>query len=279
MVILAEGLAFAEGPRWHEGALYWSDMHGYIVQRLAEGSVETVCTVPNRPSGLGWMPDGRMLIVSMTDKRVLRLETDGSLVTHGDLSALAPRRCNDMVVDAKGRAYVENFGFEIGTDGETEEPRATTLIRVDSDGSAQAVADDLLFPNGAVITPDGRTLIVAETWRGCLTAFDIDQAGDLSNRRLWAKLPKGAVPDGICLDAEGAVWAASPTTSECLRIAESGEVLSRVTTPQKAFACALGGARGCTLYVCIADSHDPLRQCAERNGKIVAFDVSVAAAQ
>ena len=278
MVTVAEGLAFAEGPRWHDGALYWSDMHGHVVQRLAGERVETVCAVPNRPSGLGWMPDGRMLIVSMADKRVLRLEADGSLGLHADLSALAPRSCNDMVVDAKGRAYVGNFGFEIGTDGETEEPRATVLIRVDPDGTAKAVADDLLFPNGAVITSDGRTLIVAETWRASLTAFDIDEAGDLSNRRLWARLPEGAVPDGICLDAQGAVWAASPTTNECLRIAEGGEVLDRVATPQKAFACALGGTQGGTLYVCVADSHDPLRQRTERNGKIVTFAVGALAA-
>ena len=278
MVTVAEGLAFAEGPRWHDGALYWSDMHGHVVQRLAGGQVETVCEVPNRPSGLGWMPDGRMLIVSMADKRLLRLEADGSLALHADLSALAPRSCNDMVVDAEGRAYVGNFGFEIGTDGETEEPRATVLIRVDPDGTARAVADDLLFPNGAVITPDGRTLIIAETWRACLTAFDIDAVGDLSNRRLWAQLPEGAVPDGICLDAQGAVWAASPTTNECLRIAEGGEVLDRVATPQKAFACALGGAQGGTLYVCIADSHDPLQQRTERNGKIVTFAVGALAA-
>ena len=278
MVTVAEGLAFAEGPRWHDGTLYWSDMHGHVVQRLAGGRVETVCEVPNRPSGLGWMPDGRMLIVSMADKRLLRLEADGSLALHADLSALAPRSCNDMVVDAEGRAYVGNFGFEIGTDGESEEPRATVLIRVDPDGTARAVADDLLFPNGAVITPDGRTLIIAETWRACLTAFDIDAVGDLSNRRLWAQLPEGAVPDGICLDAQGAVWAASPTTNECLRIAEGGDVLDRVETPQKAFACALGGAQGGTLYVCIADSHDPLQQRTERNGKIVTFAVSALAA-
>jgi sugar lactone lactonase YvrE len=270
-MIVATGLAFGEGPRWHDGALWWSDMHGGEVSRLANGEIKKVCDVPGRPSGLGWLPDGRMLVVSMTDRRLLRLEPDGALVAHADLSALAPRRCNDLTVDRLGRAYVGNFGFEL--DG-AEEPRPTVLIKVDPDGSASVVADDLLFPNGAVITEDARTLIIAETWGARLTAFDIEEDGGLSNRRVWAQFDDGSVPDGICLDAEGAIWIASPTTKRCLRVSEGGEIVDRVETGRGAFACVLGDDDRRTLYVCTADSHNPERQRRERNGRIEAFRVN-----
>jgi len=151
-------------------------------------------------------------------------------------------------------------------------------VRIDPDGSARVVAEDLMFPNGAVITDDGKTLIIGETFAGRLSAFDIDSNGDLSNRRLWAQLPGQAVPDGICLDAEGAVWVASPFTNDCLRIAEGGELLQRIDTGRGAYACMLGGADRRTLYICTADSHDPDRQAAERNGAIEAFEVDVAGA-
>ena len=271
-MIVVEDVAFGEGPRWRDGALYWSDMHGHAVKRLVDGEVQTVCEVPTRPSGLGWLPDGRMLVVSMSDRRVLRREADGALVVHADLCALAPRRCNDMTVDALGRAYVGNFGFELDS---AEEPCATVLIRVDPDGSARVAADDLLFPNGMVITEDARTLIVAETWGARLSAFDIAPDGSLSNRRVWAAFTDRSVPDGICLDAEGAVWIASPTTKGCLRVREGGEILERVETGRGAFACMLGGEDRRTLYVCTADSHDPERQRRERNGRIEAFQVAV----
>lgn len=273
MIEVAAGLAFGEGPRWHNGTLWWSDMHAGVVQRLVAGGVETVCSVAQRPSGLGWLPDERMLVVSMLDRRVLRRESDGRLALHADLSGLVPRRCNDMVVDGAGRAWVGNFGFDI--DGTPEPPTPTILVRVDPDGSAHVVADDLLFPNGSVITPDGGTLIVAETWRGCLTAFDIADAGGLINRRRWARLPGGVFPDGIAIDAGGAIWVASPPTSECLRVAPGGEVTDRIATGQGAFACALGGEAGRTLFICVADSHDRERQRAERNGRIVTVEVAV----
>lgn len=273
-MIVAEGIAFGEGPRWHDGALYWSDMHGGRVSRLAGGTVEQVCDVPTRPSGLGWLPDGRMLVVSMTDKRVLRLEADGGLATHADLSALAPRRTNDMAVAADGRSYVGNFGFELDSD---EQPCPTVLIAVEPDGSARVVADDLWFPNGMVVADGGRTLVVAETWAARLTAFDIAANGDLSNRRVWARLDRSVYPDGICLDAEGAIWVASPSTSEVIHVRAGGEVVRRIACPQRAFACALSAADP-TLYVCLADSHDPERQRRERNGRIAAFGVDVVGA-
>ena len=178
-VIVADSVAFGEGPRWHDGALWWSDMHGHQVNRLGAGGLEKVCDVPCRPSGLGWLPDGRLLVVSMTDKRILRREPDGVLVVHADLAALAPRRCNDMVVDRTGAAYVGNFGFEL--DG-AEPPVPTVLIRADPDGAARVVADALWFPNGMVLTDDGRTLIVAETWAARLTAFSVAPDGGLSGR-------------------------------------------------------------------------------------------------
>jgi sugar lactone lactonase YvrE len=269
---MTTNLAFAEAPRWHAGTLWWSDMHAGHVSRLTPNGPEHVCDVPMNPSGLGWLPDGRLLVVSMQDKRILRQEGDGSLVTHADLSAIVPRRLNDMVVDRQGRAYVGNFGFDL--DG-VETPTPTILVRVDRDGSSQIVARDLVFPNGTVITPDGRTLIVAETFAGRLTAFTIADDGGLSNQRLWAKLPDGDAPDGICLDAQGAVWIASPTSNACVRMREGGEVLQRIATAQGAFACMLGGQDRRTLYVCTAGSHDPARQRRERDGQIVSFAVEI----
>ena len=268
---VASGLAFAEAPRWHDDALWWSDMHAGEVCRLTSGGVERVCQVTMDPSGLGWLPDGRLLIVSMRDKRLLRRQDDGALVTHADLSDLVPRRCNDMAVDAHGRAYVGNFGFNL----DEEPPAPTVLVRVDPDGSARVVVENLLFPNGTVITPDGRTLIIAETFGKCLTAFDVDAHGDLSNRRLWAAMPEGDFPDGICLDAEGAVWYASPTSNACVRIREGGEVVQRIATDRGAFACMLGGQDRQTLYVCTAGSHVPDRQRQSRDGCIEAFRVDV----
>ena len=264
---VATGVAFGEAPRWHNNTLWWSDMHGGGVRKLAGDQVQPVCEVANRPSGLGWLPDGRMLVVSMTDKRVLRQEAHGTLATHADLSHLAPCRLNDMIVDAQGRAYVGNFGFELDTG---EQPRPTVLLRVDPDGAASIAADGLMFPNGMVII-GGTTLVVAETFGGQLTAFDIGDAGALTRRRVWAKLPEAAVPDGICLDDRGAIWVASPTTHECLLLREGGDVLDRIPTGRGAYACALGGR---TLFVCTADSHNPERQRAERNGRIEAFEIA-----
>jgi sugar lactone lactonase YvrE len=249
---LAEGFAFLEGPRWHDGRLWVSDMHDHRVLTLdAKGRSETICEVSQQPSGLGWLPDGRLLVVSMVDRRVLRLEAQG-LVEHADLSGpgLASFHCNDMVVDARGRAYVGNFGFDFQAG---EEHREKVLLLVEPDGSVRVVADGLSFPNGSVITPDGRTLVVGESWAARLTAFDIHEDGSLHGRRVWAALP-GAVPDGCCLDAEGAIWVASPMSSELLRVREGGEVLARVPTQQMAIACMLGGADRRTLFVLTAPS-------------------------
>jgi len=262
---LTSGLHFGEGPRWHEGALWLSDMHGHRVLKVrADGAFEEVVRVAERPSGLGWLPDGDLLVVSMLDRRLLRWD-GATLSEHADLSGLADFHTNDMVVDADGRAYVGNFGFDLVA-GAT--PRPTCLICVEPDGKPRVVADELLFPNGTVITPDGRTLIVGESFGGRLTAFDIAPNGDLANRRVWAQLPEGAVPDGICLDAEGAVWSASPTTNECIRQREGGEITHRIKTSQGAFACMLGGDDERTLYVLTAPSSDPDTCAASADGRI-----------
>ena len=248
--ILLDGLTFPEGPRWRDGRLWLSDMHDNRVLTVdLNGRSQTVCKVENQPSGLGWLPDGRLLVVSMADRRLLRLEPEG-LVLHADLSALATYHCNDMVVDGQGRAYVGNFGSEI-SEGAT--PMAAALILVTPDGDARIVAEDLQFPNGSVITPDGKTLIVGESWGARLTAFDLQPDGSLTNRRVWAELP-GALPDGCCIDAESAIWVASPITREVIRVNEGGEVTQRVATEQMAIACMLGGEDRKTLFMLTAPS-------------------------
>lgn len=252
--VLVEGLRFPEGPRWHEDRLFFSDQHNAAVWSLTtSGELSKVIDVPGRPSGLGWDPQGRMMVVSMDDRRLLRLDGQ-ELIEIADLSTLAPWHCNDMVVDDAGRAYVGNFGFDL--DGGAD-PVPTVLIRVDVDGSAHIVSDQLRFPNGTVITPDGRTLVIGESWAGCLTAFDIAEDGALSRRREWARL-SGAVPDGICLDAEGAIWSACPLSGRVLRVREGGQVADVVTVDRRgAYACMLGGPARTTLFVCTADASDP----------------------
>ncbi|MDQ1511852.1 MAG: hypothetical protein QOG50_3696 [Actinomycetota bacterium] len=271
-VVVLDGLLFPEGPRWRDGHLVFSDQHDRRVIRMdPSGKAETLVEVPEQPSGLGWLPDGRMLIVSMLDRRVLRLE-DGQLVEHADLSALATGECNDMVVDSNGRAYVGNFGFDMYGG---EEARETCIILVEPDGAVRVAADGIAFPNGSVITEDGGTLIVGESYAGRLTAFTITADGGLSRRRLFAQL-QGAVPDGICLDAEGAVWVACPLTGRVLRVRDGGEVLDEIkVTNDFAFACMLGGDDRRTLYMCTAASSDPKETLRLRSGRIEAIEVDV----
>jgi len=267
------GFAFVEGVRWRDDQLWFSDMHGDAVYRLdADGELDVVAKVPHRPSGLGWLPGGDLLIVSMADRKVLRRNDDGELSLHADLSALAQTPFNDMVVDGQGRAYVGNFGFETAK-GDTV---CTSIIaRVDPDGSVCQATDDLLFPNGMVITPDGNTLIAAETYGARLTAFDIEADGSLSGRRLFAQLMDGSVPDGIALDDQGAVWMASPTTKDCLRVLPSGEIAQRIDTGRQAITCTLGGEARKTLYIALSDSTDREKCRASMNAEIVSVRVDV----
>lgn len=271
MDILAEGLSFPEGPRWHKGKFYFSDFYRYVVESVSEeGERQVVAEVPNQPSGLGWLPDGRMLIVSMLDRRVLRQEPDGRLVEHADLNSIATWHCNDMIVDARGRAYVGNFGFD--THGGVK-PETAALARVDPDGSVTRAADGLEFPNGTIISPDGKTMVIGETRAMRLTAFDIDDDGNLNNRRIWADIDPH-FPDGICLDAEGAIWVADPRGNCVIRVREGGEITDKLDMGRGAFACMLGGQDGKTLHVCTATGSGPHAE-ARRDGRIETTRVAV----
>lgn len=269
--LVIDGLAFAEAPRWHDGKLWFSDFYARTVSCIdVDGKATTVAEVPGRPSGLGWLPDGRLLVVSMTDRRLLRLDP-GGLVEVADLSRLAPFDCNDMVVDRHGCAYIGNFGFDLIGKAALQ---PTVLIMVTPDGQARVVADGLLFPNGCVITSDGKTLIVAETFGKRLTAFSIMADGSLTERRLWAELGDAA-PDGICLDAEGAAWVASPPTAEFLRVRQGGEITDRISVPDQAIACMLGGADRRTLYLISGRLAHPEKALERRIGRIESVRVAV----
>ena len=270
-VVLLDGLTFPEGPRWHDGRLWFSDFYAHEVIAVdLRGNREHIIEVPGQPSGLGWTPNGQLLVVSMTDRRLLRLDPNG-LTEVANLFEFANYHCNDMVVDDDGRAYVGNFGFN----SHAGDPfRAANLIRVDPDGTVSVAATNLAFPNGSVITPDGQTLIVGETRGNILTAWDRAPDGILSNRRIWAYLD-GGFPDGICLDANGAVWVADPRNKETIRVLEGGEITDRISTGNRgSFACMLGGPERRTLFICTCLQSGP--DTAElRSGRIETLEVSV----
>ncbi len=269
---LLDGLAFGEGPRWREGLLWFSDMHSHKVLTVdLHGRQEEICEVENDPSGLGWLPDGRLLVVSMRNRQLLRRETDGQLTLHADLGSWASFHCNDMVVDGHGQAYVGHFGWDLHGGGKR---RLAQLLRVDPDGSTQVAAPDLDFPNGSVITADGQTLIVAETMGRRLTAFDIEPDGELTHRRVWAQF-EDLLPDGIALDAEGAVWVASPVSHGCFRVLEGGEITHRVEVERQAYACMLGGPERKHLFVCTSGDSVPDYCRRERDGRIEVVEVDV----
>lgn len=278
--VLTEGIYFGEGPRWRDGRLWFSDFYAHAVKSVSlAGDLRTEFEIDDQPSGLGWMPDGSMLIVSMTRRQVLRRTADGTISLHADLSQIAGYHCNDMVVDAMGRAYVGNFGFDLdaamaarGVQSVLADHPTARLACISPDGAVSIAASDMHFPNGPAITPDGRTLIVGETLAGCLTAFDIDADGSLSNRRVWASTSP-RVPDGIALDAEGAVWIANPIAPECVRFAEGGAVLEVIETGQNCYACMLGGDDGKTLFMLTAASSDHRQAALAPTGKILVATV------
>lgn len=243
--IFADGFVFLEGPRWHNGQLWVADMWDFKVYRVtSNGQHEVVCDVPHRPSGLGFLPDGTLLVVSMTDRKLMRVE-NGEIMVHADLSNIATGDANDLLVDREGRAYVGNFGYDLFGGAPAE---LADLILVDLDGSAQVVADKLDFPNGMVLLNDSHTLVLAETWSKRLTAFDRAADGSLSNRRVFADLGE-RTPDGICADKEGAIWVSSFVSGEFIRVMEGGEVTDYVMCEGKrAAACVLGGDDGRTLF-------------------------------
>jgi len=284
---LIEGLSFTESPRWRDGRLCVSDRHTRRVLALSvDGSAETYARTTGLPCGLGFLPDGRLLITSMLDRKILRREHDGTLVEHADLSALAPGPLNDMLVDHEGRAWAGNFGFDLFGGAAA---RSTVLICVTPDGAARVAARDLGFPNGTVLTSDRRTLIVAETLMTRLSAFTI--SGDtLTERRTWASFgdpPASSVvseilhqtpvaPDGICLDADGAVWVADVVNQRLLRVAAGGAILNELKTDcLYAFACMLGGDDGRTLFACAAPTFDETEAAANHRAAILMTRVEV----
>jgi sugar lactone lactonase YvrE len=266
LATLLEGGDFFEGPRWHDGRWWVSDFYRHRVLTVSpDGSSEEVMTVEQQPSGLGWMPDGSLLVVSMKDHRLLRRAPSGEVSQHADLSAHCGGHLNDMVVDSAGRAYVGEFGFDLQG---FADPLPGKLMRVDPDGGVDVLADDLLFPNGSVITPAGDTLIVGETAGARYTAFALAADGSVSDRRIWAQmaptpelgpleqmLPQLEFgPDGCSLDAEGFIWVADEAGARCARVAPGGEVVDEFPAPDGlgVFACMLGGEDGRTLLVCAA---------------------------
>lgn len=281
--MLYEGLHFGEGPRWHDGRLWYSDFYDRAVHAIdLDGNDERILEIEGQPSGLGWLPDGSLLVVSMLDRRVLRW--DGTRLTaHADLSGLATFHCNDMVVGLDGTAWIGNFGFDLeaflaqhGPAGILDPgPPPTVLMRVDLDGTVNVAADDIAFPNGVVLSPDGRTMVLAESLGMRLTAFDVAADGTLSGRRTFADLTAGPViPDGISLDAEGAVWVANAIAPQCLRIEDGGKVLDEVTTSQAAHACMLGGPDGRHLFITTAPDSSSVERAATRAGRIELAEVA-----
>jgi sugar lactone lactonase YvrE len=272
---LMTGIAFGESPRWHDDRLWFSDWGAQeIIAVDLEGESEVIVRVPSFPFCIDFLPDGRLLIVSASDRLLLRREPDGPLVTHADLSTLSEHPWNDIVVDGRGNAYIGNIGFDFPE----AEFAPGTLALVTPDGSARQVADGVAFPNGIVVTPDNSTLIVAESYANRLTAFDITADGSLSNRRMWAELG-GGVPDGICLDAEDAVWYGDVPNKRCVRVREGGEVLQTIALDRGCFACMLGGPDGKTLFM-VAQEWSGMESTAEgeRTGQLLTSPAPAAGA-
>jgi sugar lactone lactonase YvrE len=273
---LMTGLVFGEQPRWHEGRLWFSDWG--VPQVMAvdlEGNHEVILPGRSFPLCVDWLPDGRLLVVSAREGLLLRREPDGSLVTHADLTGLSdPPAGNELVVDGRGNAYVNGGGFDLMA-GEEFAPGIVALAT--PDGSARRVADDIAFPNGMLVTPDS-TLIIAETYANRLTAFDIAADGGLSNRRVWADL-HGGFPDGICLDAENAVWYGDVPNQRCVRVREGGEVLQTIDLDRGCFACALGGPEKRTLFMMAQEWNGPEGMFEEpRTGQVLTAHAPAAAA-
>lgn len=270
---VVDKLVFAEGPRWHEGALYISDMHGQRVLKLDEGAYEVVAQIDDATSGLGWLPDGRLLVVAMQGRKVMRQERDGRMVEHADLNDVATFNCNDMIVAAGGTAYVGNFGFPIFPLGD---PKPAKLARIAPDGTVSVAADELWFPNGIALTDSERTLIVAESAAFCLTAYTIGVDGELSDRRIWAALGESNAPDGICIDSEGGAWVAIPHHKKFIRVLAGGEVTETIEVADHALACALGGPDRRTLYMTTSLELEPEKCLSNPTASVLASQVDLA---
>ncbi|MGB3736794.1 MAG: SMP-30/gluconolactonase/LRE family protein [Ilumatobacter sp.] len=276
-----DGIDFGEGPRWHDGRLWFSDFYQQTISSVeihadGSGTRHVELHYDGRPSGLGWLPDGRLLFVSMLDRKVMRQEADGSVVEHADLSVVAGGHCNDMVVSSTGIAYVGNFGFDFEAG---DAPTTTTLAVVHPDGQVQADSHGLLFPNGAVLSPSESTLMVGETFGGQYTAFTIDDKGLLTEPRVWATVD-GTAPDGCTLDEEGGIWFSDAAGKQIVRVIGSGDIddpsTIRIGTPNNTYACMLGGDDGRTLFVFLCDDASPDVASGSATGSIISTRVDVA---
>jgi sugar lactone lactonase YvrE len=284
--VVREGLGFGEGPRWHDGRLWYSDFYRHGIFSMAEDGSDEVLEheVPTQPSGLGWLPDGDLLCVSMTDQKVLRFHGDDVSV-FADISEYCVFWANDMLVSPAGHSYVGNFGFdldarlaELGVERFiAEPPPSTNLVVLNGDGDVIQVIPDMDFPNGTVLTPDGATLIVGETFGAKHTAFDVRADGTLTNRRVWAPLERAAT-DGMCLDADGQIWFANALSRQCVRVREGGEVTATVECSQHAYACMLGGEDRRTLFIMTSGSSDRFEIAEKTDGRIESVKVDVAGA-
>lgn len=272
---IVTGLAFPECPRWHAGSLWFSDMHADQVFQVSEsGEILQTLAVPDNPGGLGWLPNGHLLIVGMKRNLLYQL-IDGQLQVYADLGTVHTHQSNDMVVGNNGTVYIGNFGFDLMAGAP---PQQTQLAQVALGGAVSAGPDELSFPNGMVITDAGKTLVVAESWGNRLTAFAIAADGSLGQRRVWAELGD-LIPDGICLDAEGCIWVSACANHACVRVREGGEVLQSIETGDlNPFACMLGGADGQTLFMCNSGATHPQHTLSERSGRIDCVRVAVPAA-
>jgi sugar lactone lactonase YvrE len=276
--LLLNDIAMGESPRWNarDGRFWFADWGTQEIIALDRAGTHEVILrdLGALPLCFDWQPDGRLLLVSGRDGLLLRQEPDGSLVTHAELRPLATTPWNEIVVDGRGNVYLNNTGFDFP--GGAFAPGFIALVT--PDGTLRPVASDVAFPNGMAVTPDNRTLIVAESYASRLTAFDIAADGDLANRRVWAEIP-GSAPDGICLDAEGAVWYADVPNRCCVRVREGGEILQMVELDRGGFACMLGGPQRRTLAILANDWHGPEQMnSGARSGRLLALDVAVAGA-
>ncbi len=264
--LLIDGVDFGEGPRWRDGVLWYSDFYQHAIYTVTPDGERSVAygDLDDQPSGLGWLPDGRLLVVFMQSQQLMIDDGSGGLEPYADLSPYAGFHCNDMLVTTDGHAYVGEFGFDLASGADFT---TANLIHVAPDRSVEIGAPDMRFPNGTVTTDDERTLIVGESFGGTYIAFDRDDDGRLSNRRIWASVP-GMAPDGCSIDADGAIWFADARSGDIVRVLEGGEITDRATPPLPAFACMLGGDDNDRLFVLSSPSSHPRKVAGTAAGAI-----------